>query len=123
MDEQTQGRRAACDCPDATAQARGFTRRAFLRRSGVVAGAVGLMGGRDLATRLAFAAAPYTGDVVVVVSFRGGMDGLSAVVPRGDADFAAARPNIRVPDRCCSGSARWPTATTTGSACTRRWPR
>jgi uncharacterized protein (DUF1501 family) len=98
MDEQQvlKAGRKPCGCPDDSA--RGFTRRAFLRRSAVVAGAVGLMGGRDLATRLAFAAAPYTGDVLVVVSFRGGMDGLSAVVPRADADFVAARPNIRVPD-------------------------
>ena len=105
-----------------TARVRGFTRRAFLRRSGFVAGAVGLMGGRDLATRLAFAAAPYTGDVLVVVSFRGGLDGLSAIVPRGDPDFAAPARTSGSP----TGAARprtWPTATTTGSACTRRWPR
>ena len=97
-EDQAPERRKPCGCPDDSATARGFSRRAFLRRSAVVAGAVGLMGGRDLATRLAFAAVPYTGDVLVVVSFRGGMDGLSAVVPRADADFVAARPNIRVPD-------------------------
>lgn len=38
-----------------------------------------------------------TEDVLVVVSLRGGMDGLSAVVPAGDRAYAAARPQIAVP--------------------------
>ena len=33
----------------------------------------------------------------VVVSFRGGKDGLSAVVPYGDPSYAGLRPNIGIP--------------------------
>jgi len=36
-------------------------------------------------------------DVLVVVYARGGMDGLTAVVPHGDAALYAARPNLAVP--------------------------
>jgi uncharacterized protein (DUF1501 family) len=98
--------RRSCGCrdhatPDEAGSAgapRGFGRRAFLRRSAVLAAATGLMG-RELATRVAFAASPaYAGDVLVVLSFRGGFDGLSCVVPRNDANLVNARPNIRVPD-------------------------
>ncbi|MEV0130668.1 hypothetical protein AB0H83_19665 [Dactylosporangium sp. NPDC050688] len=39
----------------------------------------------------------YTGDTVVVLSLRGGFDGLSAVVPIGDPDYYTARPTIAVP--------------------------
>ena len=61
------------------------------------------MGGRDLATRLAFAVdAPYTGDVAGrgVVPRRHGRAVRRRAARR--PDFAAPRPNIRVPDRCCS---------------------
>jgi uncharacterized protein (DUF1501 family) len=37
------------------------------------------------------------GNVLVVLSLRGGCDGLSLVVPHGDAGYAAARPRIAVP--------------------------
>jgi len=50
---------------------------------------------------LAFGAPAGTG-TLVVLSLRGGFDGLSAVVPLGDSAYAAARPNIQVP----SGQAR-----------------
>lgn len=36
-------------------------------------------------------------DVLVVLSLRGGFDGLSAIVPAGDANYYRARPNIAVP--------------------------
>ena len=48
-------------------------------------------------TRLAFAGTPYTGDVLVVLSFRGGMDSLQAFVPTGDPNYATWRPNDRDP--------------------------
>ena len=38
-----------------------------------------------------------TADVLVVLSLRGGFDGLSAIVPAGDANYYRARPNIAVP--------------------------
>jgi uncharacterized protein (DUF1501 family) len=48
-------------------------------------------------TQLGFADTGYRGDVVVVVSFRGGFDGLSAVVPSGDPHYKPNRPNIGIP--------------------------
>ncbi|MEU8657528.1 DUF1501 domain-containing protein [Actinoplanes philippinensis] len=67
------------------------------RRRVLLAGALGLAG-PALDTSLAFAADPgYTGDVLVLLSLRGGFDGLSAVVPAGDAAYYAARPTIAVP--------------------------
>lgn len=54
--------------------------------------------GSMLSTRLAFAASPsYAGDVVVVLSLRGGMDGLSVVAPAGDPDYYSNRPTIAIP--------------------------
>ncbi len=96
--DATRGAAPACDCPGHAAEAPGFSRRSFLRRSAALAAATGLVG-RELSTRVAFAATPaYAGDVLVVLSLRGGFDGLSCVVPRSDPDFQAARPNIRVPE-------------------------
>ncbi|GIE79621.1 hypothetical protein Aph02nite_55710 [Actinoplanes philippinensis] len=67
------------------------------RRRVLLAGALGLASAA-LDTSLAFAADPgYTGDVLVLLSLRGGFDGLSAVVPAGDAAYYAARPTIAVP--------------------------
>src|SRR3954471_8746187 len=37
------------------------------------------------------------GNVVVVISFRGGIDGLGMVVPHGDPAYYSARPKIAVP--------------------------
>ena len=88
--------RQACGCPSEGGA--GFNRRSFLKRAAVVAAATSLTG-RELATQLAFASTPtYTGDVMIVLSVRGGFDGLSVVVPRNDVDFQALRPNIRVPE-------------------------
>ncbi|GAA3452751.1 DUF1501 domain-containing protein [Dactylosporangium matsuzakiense] len=63
---------------------------------GAGAALTGLIG-EGLSTRLAFAGTPYTGDTLVVLSLRGGFDGLSAIVPIGDSDYYAARPTIAVP--------------------------
>jgi uncharacterized protein (DUF1501 family) len=62
------------------------------------AGYVGLSA-PGLSTRLAFADTPsaYKGDVLVVLSLRGGADGLSIVVPTGDPDYHKKRPTIGVP--------------------------
>jgi uncharacterized protein (DUF1501 family) len=71
------------------------------RRRLLKAGALGAfagLAGSQLDTQLAFAADPaYSGDVLVVLSLRGGFDGLSAVVPAGDPGYYAARPTIGVP--------------------------
>ena len=76
-----------------------LTRRGALGR-GLAAGAAGAFAGlvgAGLSTRLAFAATGYTGDTLVVLSLRGGFDGLSAIAPIGDPDYARARPTIALP--------------------------
>jgi uncharacterized protein (DUF1501 family) len=86
-------RRPACEC-----EGSGVSRRSLLGGAAGVA-ALGLVSGAGVlgSTQLAFAEAGYDGDVLVVVSLRGGFDGLSAVVPFGDPHWAGQRPNIGVP--------------------------
>lgn len=90
----------ACGCDDYARASSGVSRR------GVLAGASGLGSlaastvfgpSAEATTNLAFADEGYAGDTLVVLSFRGGFDGLSAVAPVGDAEYFAARPNIAVP--------------------------
>jgi uncharacterized protein (DUF1501 family) len=85
---------AACECDD--------SRRATLSRRRLLAtgaaGALAGLAGSQLGTSLAYAADPaYAGDVLVLLSLRGGFDGLSAVVPAGDPAYYTARPTIAVP--------------------------
>ncbi len=93
MPETTAPDRSCCE---EGARASAVTRRSLLKAFGVgaaVATASPLVGMRG-----AFAADPgWTGDTVIVLSLRGGFDGLSAVVPVGDPDYAAWRPNIKIP--------------------------
>ena len=80
---------SAAGCPVAGCSRQPVPRR----RLGVVGGLA-----RDTATsRYAFAATAYTGDVLVVLSLRGGFDGLSAVVPAADPAYAGCAPGIGVP--------------------------
>ena len=81
-------------CPDATRTA-GLSRRGLLKALGVAAAAAPFAG--ELVSARAAYAAGYTGDVLVVLSLRGGMDGLSLVAPVGDPDYARLRPTIGVP--------------------------
>jgi len=86
-----------CGCP-AGEPSRALSRRNFLR----VAAATGVLSGLSaplLSTKLAYAAAgpSYTGDVLVVLSLRGGFDGLSAVVPAADPHYYSSRPDLAVP--------------------------
>lgn len=76
---------------------RGFTRRRLLQ-GGAALGCAAL-GSQLLTSRYAFGAPgdPTTADTLVVLFFRGGIDGLSAVVPR-DAELAGYRPNIGIPE-------------------------
>ena len=46
---------------------------------------------------MAFAAEPYVGDVLVVLSLRGGFDGLNTFVPTTEPRYAQVRPNIGIP--------------------------
>ncbi|MFC7550623.1 DUF1501 domain-containing protein [Plantactinospora sp. GCM10030261] len=73
----------------------GFTRRRVLAGAGAVG--VASLAGQVATTRVSFAA-PGTGNrTLVVVFLRGGMDGLSVVVPRGDRNYLNARRGIAVP--------------------------
>jgi uncharacterized protein (DUF1501 family) len=63
-----------------------------------------LLGAAGAATTLMFAAPgsasaadSYSGDTLVVLSLRGGFDGLSAIAPIGDNDYYKARPSIGLP--------------------------
>jgi uncharacterized protein (DUF1501 family) len=75
---------------------RGFTRRRFLAGAGM-AGVAAL--GSQLATARASFGAPGGPGALVVVFLRGGMDGLSVVVPASDPHLVTARPGIAVPSR------------------------
>ena len=81
-----------CGCPEFE----GISRRRFLGLA-AAAGALGGLMAEGLASRLAFAAAPYSGDTLVVLSLRGGFDGLQAVVPAADPDYRSWRPNVGIP--------------------------
>ena len=88
-DEQPQ-----CGCEQHGAQQE-IGRRGFLKR---LAGATALTGlaSQGLTTRLSFAADGYNGDVLVVLSLKGGMDGLNAVVPTFEPRYLSLRPNTGI---------------------------
>ena len=81
-----------CGCPEFE----GLSRRSFLKLAAAAGALAGLVT-EGLATRLAFAAAPYDGDVLVVLSLRGGFDGLQAIVPAGDPNYPLWRPGVGIP--------------------------
>jgi len=68
------------------------------KRRTLLAGAAAGLTATLLDTRFAFAAGPTAGrDVFVLLSLRGGFDGLSAIVPAADPNYYALRPAIGVP--------------------------
>jgi uncharacterized protein (DUF1501 family) len=74
--------------------ASGIGRRALFR----LVGAAGVVTTTSLArARLAFGA-PGDADVLVVLSLRGGFDGLAAVPPVGDPEWSRLRPTIGIPE-------------------------
>jgi len=84
-----------CGCPAVPE----ISRRSFLKAAGAT-GIVAGLASEGMFTRLAFGATPYSGDVLVVLSLRGGMDSLQAVVPATGQQYghyATWRPNIAVP--------------------------
>ena len=86
----------------------GLSRRRLLGAAAAAA-AMGVVGGAvgDLASaRYAFAGTDYTGDVLVVLSLRGGFDGLSAVVPAADPSYAVGPAGHRRPDRRAAAARR-----------------
>lgn len=89
-----------CGCPDGLRTAGGLptSRRTVLKGLGALGGAaVTLTATEAVNTQVALAAPGYAGDTLVVLSLRGGFDGLSAIVPGGDPDYYRLRPNIAVP--------------------------
>lgn len=77
------------------AWAGGFNRRTFLK--GGLGVGVAALGAQLVTSRVSYAAADevHTGTLVVVF-LRGGMDGLSMLVPANDPDLLKERPNIGV---------------------------
>jgi uncharacterized protein (DUF1501 family) len=74
------------------------SRRRFLKNAGLVAGAgvvTSMVGTSFMST--AFASTGAATNVLVVLSMRGGVDGLSLVVPHAEPAYQAARPRIFVP--------------------------
>jgi uncharacterized protein (DUF1501 family) len=67
-----------------------MNRRLFLKSSACALG----MG----SFRAAFAAGTPSKKVLIAIFQRGAVDGLSVVVPHGDRNYAALRPNIAVKD-------------------------
>ncbi len=83
---------AECGCDEQQS----LTRRGLLGRA-LATGALAGLAGAGLSTRMAFAAEGYTGDTLVVLSLRGGFDGLSAIAPIGDPNYYTARPTLALP--------------------------
>ena len=86
-------------CCEDYARAAGVSRRRFMQgmaAAGGTAVASSVFGGA--VRQAAFAAGEGgSGNVLVVISLRGGLDGLGLVVPHGDPAYQAARPTIAVP--------------------------
>jgi uncharacterized protein (DUF1501 family) len=78
-----------------------LSRRDFLVRGGLAAMSLGL----PRWARAASDAARYNGKAVVVLLLKGGMDGLSAVVPFADKTYAKLRPTIGIPPPGMNGGA------------------
>jgi uncharacterized protein (DUF1501 family) len=80
-----------CDSAEHT-----LSRRSLLKRAAAVGAGFGLVS-EGLTTGLAFAEAGYQGDVLVVLSLRGGFDSLNAIVPTNEPRYHSERPNIGIP--------------------------
>ena len=87
-----------CACgDDSQTDSAGLTRRQLLSRAAAVGAGTAVAGG--LATRMSFAATPYDGDVLVVLSLRGGFDGLNSIVPVAEPRYLQLRPNVGIHER------------------------
>ncbi|HYO40229.1 MAG TPA: DUF1501 domain-containing protein [Nocardioidaceae bacterium] len=88
------------ECCSGYRDATQLSRRRLLRAmAGTGAAAVATSTFGDAARQTTFAAegVPAGGNVLVVLSLRGGIDGLGLVVPHGDPTYYTARPTIAVP--------------------------
>jgi uncharacterized protein (DUF1501 family) len=94
---ETAGTDEVCSCSEysaATSSRRSFMRTALAVTGGTVASSV--FG--DTFRQAAYGQLAG-GNVLVVLSLRGGADGMSLVVPHGDPHYAAQRPHIKIPTR------------------------
>lgn len=82
--------RGCVECSRADAISRRAVFRAALAGLGTVAFG-------SVIRQVSYGATAEVANVLVVLSLRGGADGLSMVVPHGDSDYYAARPRIAVP--------------------------
>lgn len=92
----------SCGCPEYAAASTALSRRGFLRATGAAAAlsTTTAFGSAVVSTSFAppaFAATRPAPRVLVVLSMRGAVDGMSLVVPHGDPAYYAARPRIGVP--------------------------
>ena len=93
----SEDRRGCTECERAEKQTQ-LTRRGLLKGLlGAGAAMVALPALETVSARAAFGATPYTGDTLIVISLRGGFDGLSAVVPAFDPNYYKLRPSIGIP--------------------------
>jgi uncharacterized protein (DUF1501 family) len=74
---------------------KGFTRRRLVQGAGMVG--VAALGTQLVTTKVAFGDPATTNRTLIVIFLRGGMDGLSVVVPAGDGNYLRARPTIGIP--------------------------
>jgi uncharacterized protein (DUF1501 family) len=100
-DQRPAGMHAGCDCGHEEEAAdpwrRGFTRRRVMQGSAAL---VAALGAQTVTTRYAFSATSKTKalntDTVVVVSLRGGWDGLNVVAPTFEDRYYQQRPTIAI---------------------------
>jgi uncharacterized protein (DUF1501 family) len=87
------------DCCTDFAEAGRLSRRRFMAgMAATSAAAVSTTMFGDAFRQTSYASTPGTGgNVLVVISLRGGIDGLGMVVPHGDPAYYRARPNIALP--------------------------
>jgi uncharacterized protein (DUF1501 family) len=88
-----QGQDELCGCSDNRRTS--ISRRSLLAGAGALAATAGWTQTFGSAvSQYAYAETGYTGDTVVVLSLRGGFDGLSAIAPVADPNYLKARPTI-----------------------------
>lgn len=86
----------ACGCPEYAALSRRGLLRSTLVAGGIAGASVGTLFGSAF-METSYAATRSAPRVLVVLSMRGAVDGMSLVVPHGDPVYAEARPRIAVP--------------------------
>lgn len=82
------------DCACDHAEKPGLSRRALF--GAAAAGGIGALAASVASPRYAFAEAGATGDILISIFLKGGMDALSAVVPYTERAYIEARPSLKV---------------------------